>query len=273
MGEIVLRCCRGEPDVDYFAFRPASARAGARVVVAVHGISEHAAGHARALSHLAERHGVIVVAPHFNQPDFRDYQRLGRLGRGARADRALERVLDELSLSTGASTERFFLFGFSGGAQFAHRYVMAHPRRVVSAALASAGWYTWPDRKQAYPYGLKRIRRLHDLEFEPDAFLRVPILLTVGDQDTERDPALRTSEALDRQQGRNRAERAAGWARAMKRAALERGLPANVTLKTIPEADHSFPNCIALGLGELVFEHFFAERRASRPRERAENGR
>ena len=29
------------------------------------------------------------------------------------------------------------LFGFSGGAQFAHRYVMAYPHRVASAVFAS----------------------------------------------------------------------------------------------------------------------------------------
>ncbi len=273
VGDIVLRCCRGEPDIDYHVYRPASAGAGARVVVAVHGISEHAAGHARAFAPLAERHGVVLVAPHFAQPQFHDYQRLGRMGRGARADLALERVLEEVARTTGASTGRFFLFGFSGGAQFAHRYLMARPGRVVSAALASAGWYTWPDPKRRYPQGLGRNRRLPDVVFDADAFLRVPVLVTVGDRDVERDPALRTSEALDRRQGRHRAERAARWARAMKRAARERGLPPSVTLQTVADAGHGFSHCVERGLHELVFAHFFAKRSSARSGTRPEGER
>ncbi len=272
VGELVLRCCRGEPDLDYFAYRPASARPGARVLATVHGISEHAAGHARAFAQLAERYGVVVVAPHFPQPAFRDYQRLGRLGRGARADLALERVVAEVARATPVSAGRFFLFGFSGGAQFVHRYLMAHPQRVIAAALASAGWYTWPDPKRRYPYGIKRTSRLPDVSFDADAFLRVPLLVTVGEHDIERDPALRTSERLDRQQGQHRLERAERWVKAMKRAARERRLPSAVTLQTLPEAGHSFPSCVDLGLGELVFEQLFAGKSGRRGRGAPRNG-
>ena len=43
---------------------------------------------------------------------------------------------------TGIDTRRINLFGFSGGAQFAHRYAMAHPGSVNALVLTAPGWFT-----------------------------------------------------------------------------------------------------------------------------------
>lgn len=252
------RFCPGDPEIEYWLVAPESAPRGAPLLVAVHGISERAESHASYFAPLAARHGVVVVAPHFARPAFDDYQRLGRGGRGARADQALERIVEQVGRLTGASTGRFCLFGFSGGAQFGHRYLMAHPSRVKAAALSSAGWYTWPRRKRQYPYGIAATRRLPDLRFEPDAFLRVPILVTVGDRDVEHDEGLRRSEALDREQGSNRVERARAWVDAMVRTAQRADFPPAVRLEILPGADHSPQSCMEQGkLAERVFQFFF----------------
>jgi pimeloyl-ACP methyl ester carboxylesterase len=269
----VNRCsCPGEPALDYWLVTPGSAARGSTLLVAVHGISERAESHASYLAPLAEHYGVVVVAPHFARPRFGDYQRLGRSGRGARADHALERVVQEAGRLTGVSTARFSLFGFSGGAQFGHRYLMAHPSRVVAAVLSSAGWYTWPRHGRKYPYGIAVSRRLPDLHFDSDAFLRVPVLVTVGERDVEHDEGLRRSVTLDRQQGSNRVERARSWVDAMVRAAERAGLPPSAQLAVLPGVDHSVVSCMERGqLAERVFEFLFGEppalpvRRASAP--------
>ncbi len=199
------------------------------------------------------------MAPHFSRPRFRDYQRLGRGGRGARADQALERLVEEVARETHARAGRVFLFGYSGGGQFVHRYVMAHPQRVAAAVVGSAGWYTFPDAERRYPRGIRTRGDLAGVRFEPDAFLRVPLLVTVGERDVERDASLRQSEALDREQGRNRVERAERWVEAMREAARQQGLPPAVALRRLEGVGHSFEDNVERGaLAKLAFEHFFA---------------
>jgi poly(3-hydroxybutyrate) depolymerase len=196
--------------------------------------------------------------PLFEAPHFDDYQRLGRARLGSRADRALEEAVAEVGRITGARTDRVFLFGYSGGAQFVHRFVMAHPDRVASAAVSSAGWYTFPNAGLPYPLGIGSTTGLPGVGFDPEAFLRVPILVTVGARDTERAASLRQSDEVDHQQGQTRAERARRWVVAMQEAARSRNISAAIELRELPGADHSFSgNMERARLGEIVFEHLF----------------
>ena len=78
---------------------------------------------------------------------------------------------------TGAAAGPFYLFGFSGGAQFAHRYVLAHPDRVAAAGIGAAGWYTFPDSATPYPYGLGRgagQQPLREARNSPGFLLQLP---------------------------------------------------------------------------------------------------
>ncbi|MEE9404305.1 MAG: hypothetical protein V3V20_05400 [Algisphaera sp.] len=59
---------------------------------------------------------------------------------GANSDQLL---LDALAQQTDVPqiTDRFLVYGFGDGAQFAHRFAMKHPRRVAGcAALSGASW-------------------------------------------------------------------------------------------------------------------------------------
>lgn len=255
-GEVVFGTMGGEPPLDFWAYLPR--RTATRILVSVHGISESARSHAEHFAPLAERHGSLLVAPHFERPAWRDYQRLGRPGRGPRADRALERLVAAVGARAGVGSGRFFLFGYSGGGQFAHRYLMAHPRRVAAAAVASAGWYTFPDTRRRFPHGIRRGASFGDLELDADVFLRVPLLVTVGERDVERDGSLRQTERIDREQGLNRLERARRFVAAMRRAAERRGMPSPVVLRPLPGAGHSFEENVAdADLARLVCTHFF----------------
>jgi hypothetical protein len=139
---------------------------------------------------------------------------------------------------------------------------MAHPQRVAAAVVGSAGWYTFPDAGRRYPRGIRTRGDLTGVRFEPDAFLRVPLLVTVGARDVERDASLRQSAALDREQGMNRVERAERWVEAMREAARQQGLPPAVALRRLEGVGHSFEDNVERGaLAELAFEHFFGRLR------------
>jgi pimeloyl-ACP methyl ester carboxylesterase len=71
----------------------------------------------------------------------------------------------------------FHLSGFSGGAQFAHRFWYLHPDRVASLAVAAPGAVTLLDEAILWPRGVKHER------VDVDKLKKAPITIIVGEQD------------------------------------------------------------------------------------------
>jgi len=256
-GRILRRVLRDDPNQEYLAYVPTAGAAGRPVLVSVHGISRNAHEQAIMFAPYCERFGVVLVVPRFTREQHSDYQRLGRRGRGQRADRVLDKCLAEVALLTGADVTQFSLFGYSGGAQFAHRYLMAHPHRLMKAVLVAAGWYTFPDHRQRYPYGIRPSRKLEGVSFNPEEFLRVPVHVLVGENDLTT-ANLRQTDRCNKQQGVNRVERAGNWVAAMCDAADEYDLEHNAKLTVVPGTDHSFTRfCKRGALVRRVFKSLF----------------
>ncbi|MCP4005009.1 MAG: hypothetical protein GY725_12515 [bacterium] len=254
---LLHRILQADPGQEYLLYTPSSAGAEPPLVVSVHGVSRNAHEHARLLSAYSEMYGTILVVPFFSEEQHRDYQRLGRIGQGKRADLALNMILADVAQVSGWAAEQFYLFGFSGGAQFAHRYAMAHPHRVASAVFAAAGWYTMPSPNRRFPYGTRPSKKLPGLIFDAEEFLCVPMTVLVGVDDTG-SSGLRRGERLDREQGTNRVERAHSFVAAMKESAGAHHLESLVNCIEIPNCDHSFRRSILRGgLGDKVFEILF----------------
>jgi poly(3-hydroxybutyrate) depolymerase len=268
--QVLWRALRADPSQQYLLYVPRAGGHGAPLLVDTHGFSRNVEEHATLFAPYAERYGVVLVAPYFSRDRHADYQRLGRKD-VRRADLALDAIVEEVETLTGAEADKFYLFGFSGGAQFAHRYALAHPERVARAVVAAAGWYTFPDGATRYPYGLALGDELPGVRFEPEAFLRVPIRVIVGEADTG-SRNLRRNARVDRQQGTTRRERAHNWTRAMRRAAEARGYEPLVTCEEVARAGHSFERFMREGgLGDKVFEALFGEAPGTRTRRGAES--
>lgn len=248
----------GPDELAYHALVPEQAvRAGrAPVVVAVHGISRNALEQMAGFSSFARERGWVLVAPCFDTPRDDDYQRLGRRGRGRRSDIALDDALRRLAERTKIELGPRFFFGYSGGGQFVHRYLMAHPERVTAAVVAAAGWYTFPDASRAYPLGLRVDGALAGVRMNPDEFLRVPLRVAIGALDLDRDRSVRTSEKVDGHQGEDRVERARRWITAMQAAARGRAIPGRHELAIIEGVGHSFSECVEAGLAHSTFRFF-----------------
>lgn len=235
------------------------------LVVCVHGIAIDAEEQIRLLSPFADRHAFALLAPVFEPGVWSDYQRLGRRGRGPRADLALQALIDDCASELGFRVGEIFLIGYSGGAQFVHRYVLAHPSRATAVVAAAAGWYTPPDPRRAYPHGLRIDGSLAGVQIEPADLHRCPILVCVGDRDVARDESVRCSPRLDRVQGMNRRERARRWVDDTRRAARRLGIEPRVSLLELPDVGHSFAQCMEAGLGEAAFRFFEESRKESKP--------
>jgi len=259
-GQVVKLAPLAAPSLRYYLYLPTDIKPPARILVTVHGISRNAREHAERFSPYAESEGVILLAPRFGRRNFRGYQRLaeGEAGR-LRADRALDIMVDDLKGRLGLCGSKLYLFGFSGGGQFIHRYAMLHPEQVESGVIGAAGWYTFPDPDVKYPRGLRQsVRR--PLELAWPEFLRVPMTVIVGDGDIERDDALNQTARIDRQQGENRLRRAGRWVDAMRQAAARQGFETEFVLVELPGAAHDFTQAMTVGrMGEVVFARLFGD--------------
>ncbi|MFQ5774700.1 MAG: hypothetical protein ACE5GS_09300 [Kiloniellaceae bacterium] len=260
-GRLLRRTVDGGGQHAYYLYRPAKPAGRPKILVLIHGVSRNAREHMKVFQPYAERDGVTLVAPLFDEDHFRGYQRLGlnpRAERGNRADLSLHRILEEIGAPAGMPAGRFHLFGHSGGAQFAHRYAMAYPEHVIRYAISAAGWYTMPDLAVAYPHGMRVGKKAPGLRLDIERFLRIPACVLVGANDVERDATFKKSAFLDATQGRTRIERAERWVGAMTTAARWRGLDTPFALHVLPRAGHDFTELAKQGaLAEVVFRCLF----------------
>ncbi|CAG7644534.1 alpha/beta hydrolase family protein [Paenibacillus allorhizosphaerae] len=257
-GAVQKRRLQGDAAMEYYIYVPRKGGDGAKLFVTVHGVSRDADLHAEKFASLAEQYGVVLIAPVFSSKRFPGYQQLGNKEQGNRADQALMKIAAEAGQLSGAQSDRLYLFGFSGGGQFVHRFAMAFPERVAKLSVGSAGWYTFPDPKLPYPQGIQSVPDLPGVQFDANAFLKIPTLVTVGERDTTRNDPLEKDPEIDAQQGLTRVERGKRWAQAMKEAANAEGITADYRFQTVPNAGHNFENCMDKGgMGKSVFEFLF----------------
>lgn len=230
------------------AYRVSLPLSGARrgILVVVHGHSRSPAL-AEAFMEPATGDGYVLVVPFFDVEEFEDFQILrGSAGPRAAAD-AFNAVCEDVGRRFDVAPAPISLVGFSGGAQFAHRYAMCFPQRVATLVSASAGWYTMPDAQVGFPYGLAESADMPEGIRNLDDFLRLPIRVMVGENDSRRDSSLRASVLIDETQGQNRLERARAWVQAMHTVALSRGLAPAISIEVLPGTGHSADQAVRKG--------------------------
>ncbi|HRN29429.1 MAG TPA: hypothetical protein PK890_06995 [Terrimesophilobacter sp.] len=136
----------------------------------------------------AEEHQCVLFAPIFpagiiDPEDVDNYKWLEY--RGLRFDLLLLRMLDEVAALYPIDTARFLLTGFSGGAHFTHRFLYAHPHRVMGASIAAPGVVTLLDPALAWPAGVGGLSEALGVPLDLPAIREVPVQLIIGDRDHE----------------------------------------------------------------------------------------
>ena len=232
-----------EGNLGYHAYVPRTTGDHPPLVV-VHGDSRRSGQQFRSFLPAAMEHEIPLVAPHFDTDRFTGYQRLSGSAHAFSALDAWHRLLDELAVDMDLDTARVDLFGFAGGAQFAHRAALMSPERVHRLVVTSAGWFTWLDSTQEFPYGVAttgltgRTPKVRD-------FLSLSILVLAGEHDIDRDGKLRTSPRIDRRQGPNRLMRALAWIDHLEKRATAYDLPCSVEFDVLEQCRNSFRDTVA----------------------------
>ncbi|KAI1411646.1 alpha/beta-hydrolase [Hypoxylon sp. FL1857] len=103
-----------------------------------------------------------------------------------RSDLGLLSVLDQVAYRwPGLETDKVFMMGFSGGGQFAHRFLYLYPERLAAISVGSPGRPTFLDDTQDWPSGVKDVETVFNRMIQTDLIGQLPIQLVVGGNDTE----------------------------------------------------------------------------------------
>ena len=130
-----------------------------------------------------------VLAPLFpaglDGPNDLDSYKLLR-SKTLRSDLALLSILDEVAPRwPGLDTDKVFMLGFSGGGQFAHRFLYLYPERLLGVSIGAPGRVTLLDDDQEWPVGVSNVETLFDRGINKEGIRGVDIQLVVGSEDNQ----------------------------------------------------------------------------------------
>lgn len=257
------------PELRVWTYVPSSVTADARILFVMHGVERDAKRYIADWARTAERYGVILVAPEFDERRFpgpESYNQGGvidpRTGKTRDPETwtfsVIEPLFDEVKRRTRSEVRAYSIYGHSAGAQFVHRFVMlAHPVRLDHAVAANAGWYTWFDPDRAFPQGMK----LHRQGFALDRSgfsERLTILL--GTEDIESDDRNLRDDVWTREQGQNRLERGRAFFAHARETAGARAPAFRWRLQYAPGVAHENRK-MTLYAGDILFRKDAPEKR------------
>ena len=182
------------PDQVYYLYVPPDYDGSRtfRLLVSIHGQSRGAVSYAGRFTAFADQHNYIVLAPRF-PPSVR-FQELG-IG-GERADLRLLELVEELAAEYAVEASRFDLFGYSGGAQFAHRFLYIQPARLRSVVVGAPGTVTLPSDRDRWPVGIRGLAKAAGVRFNLEEVRRPRVMLIVGADDVTLDGLNQSERAM-----------------------------------------------------------------------------
>jgi pimeloyl-ACP methyl ester carboxylesterase len=221
-GEVTAGYYRG---TRYLIYTPKKmdARQKRRWLVTVHGTLGNPKTYADAAIEDAEKHNLIVLAPHF---DYGQYSWFGEfnLRRGkTRPDLRIVQIVADLSGVAKADPRKMLMFGHSEGAQLVHRFLLVHPHRVERAVAAACGKFVEPDPGKPFPIGTGPNPLAADLGTPNFADLvKTPLAIMVG--------------TADDKSHRFGAER---FVKSVQQYAADHGLKSQVIFESVPGGEHN----------------------------------
>ncbi|MDE1994058.1 MAG: alpha/beta hydrolase [Rhizobiaceae bacterium] len=240
-GTTTVLALSSDPRFSYCLYVPEKGSLSDRSLLSViHGSYRNFTAHRDQFRDFAETHNCLILAPLFpgnvlgdgNLDGFK-YMVEGNI----RYDRVLESMVEEVAVRYEINDKRFGLVGFSGGAHFAHRFLLLRPERLWGVSVGAPGSVTLLDRQRDWWIGVRDLEERFGATADPRQIARVPIQLVVGDADLD------TQEILHRPGRRYWAEGAneAGATRPERLRALKNSLSDNgieVSFDLLPGVGH-----------------------------------
>ena len=228
-----------------------------KIVFVMHGSGRNTDDYLNAWTELADKNNLFIVAPEFENKFSKyttnDYQE-GNLftffgtknPKKEWAFTVVENIFDHIKAINNITNEQYDIFGHSAGGQFVHRMVMLMPEsRIGTAIAANAGFYTLPNQKLKFPYGI------NNSEIDLQKVYNKRLVILLGEKDN--DPSLgtlRTTE-LAMQQGAHRLERGTTFFNANKKLKNKNNWTFNWAIDTIKNVGHDYKRMSLNAMGWL----------------------
>jgi predicted esterase len=228
---------------DYYLYIPTHAanRGPLQILITVHGMGGDGKTFCQNLINRAEQDNWVIVSPTFHYQDYKNVNSV--LQDDMTMLPHLLQIIDNLPQQTGLQfQDKVLVYGFSRGAQMAHRFAEFYPDRTLAVALFSAGSYTLPMSNMTVsgtsttmnlPFGVANLQKYTSTPFNLDAFKKVPFFIGVGGADNN--PA-DTPRDWDAYQGQTRIARAQAFGNALQ------GLGMDGSVTVYPNVGHDVTN-------------------------------
>ncbi len=188
---------------------------------------------------LAERTCSIVVAPLFpvaitDDDEFHNYifLRHGDL----RYDLILLAMVDEVAARFAVPADRLWLAGFSGGGQFALRFMYLHAARLQAVSIGAPGIVNTLDNERDWPIGVRGMERIFGRTPQLNAMRKLAVQVVIGACDISSDIVIAPGDTLYAEgvndSGVNRLERATFLSSLLRDAGID------VSFSVVPGAGH-----------------------------------
>ena len=201
-----------KPDVDLLYVLPEQINSDTKILFIMHGGSRDAERYISYWLDPAKDKNVILVAPHFTKKNFPYYQTLGMATFSGKVINDKRLWLNDSISSLFAyfknkydlKHDSYLMFGFSGGTQFIHRYLMyGDDMAIDKAAIGSAGWYTFINDEK-FPYGIKN---MPPKKGRIEWLMSKEILFMLGDKDNDPNHSSLNKSRGAKKQGKHRLDR------------------------------------------------------------------
>lgn len=196
VGHVPLKAVQSDPRVSYSLYiPPARYDTGSNPVrlpllVWVHGTGRKlAALYGEELVSYADTTPCAILTPLFpagldGPNDLDSYKTL--YCKSLRSDLVLLSILDEVTVRWPAiRTDKVFMMGFSGGGQFAHRFLYLYPERLSAISIGAPGRVTVLDESLKWPDGVADVQKLFSRPVNKHNIRKVIIQLVVGSADNQ----------------------------------------------------------------------------------------
>jgi len=238
-------------NMNVFYHIPAGDVATMPVLFVFHGNGRNASEYRNAWIDKANEKQIIIVTPEFSSVNFPDGDayNLGNVFEDGDnpspstlnpeqdwAFSVIEPLFNQFKNHSGSNASSYDIFGFSAGAQFAHRFMFYKPNARFDKIVASAaGWYTVPNPTVDFPYG---IRNCPIENTTPSSYFSENLTLQIGTLDNSPNaPSLRRNTIVD-EQGDNRYDRAFYMFNFSQSRAQDLGVDFNWQIIETPGNDH-----------------------------------
>jgi len=188
-----------------FYHRPKGFRKNGGIHFVMHGVKRNGKTYREKWIKFSETKKFLLLVPEFSKEHYPGSQsyNLGFMTTPSGKPRdksqwsftAIERIFDHVVAENELGTKKYSIYGHSAGGQFVHRLVLFLPEaRYKLAIAANPGWYTMPDQKTPFPYGLGNTE-INEVQLKKCFKKKFVLLLGAEDTDSNDKYLRKTPEA------------------------------------------------------------------------------